>query len=96
MIIVLGYRLSLSCGQLFLVYLNPHLNSFLPEESCRLSARNFEQDRDAEVHKRLSEVNNTFPGKIDGHGSDSNVSFVFHELLTQSIIITLSIYSLLR
>ena len=58
---------------------------FSPEQSCWLPAWNFEEDRDAKVHKRLSEVNDTLPGKVDGHGANSNVCFVLHKLLPRMI-----------
>ena len=53
------------------------------EETSGFTTGNLEEDGDAEVHEGLGEVNHALPGKVDGHGSHCNISFVLHQLLTR-------------
>ena len=50
------------------------------EEPGRLSARNFEEDGDAQVHEGLGEVDDGLPGEVDGHGAQRDVGLAVDQL----------------
>ena len=50
------------------------------EEPCWLSARNFEEDGDAQVHEGLREVDDGLPGEVDGPGAQSDVGLAVDQL----------------
>ena len=55
------------------------------EQSGGLPAGDLEEDGDAQVHEGLGEVNDALPGKVDGHGPDSDVRLVLHQLPDQAV-----------
>ncbi len=46
------------------------------EQPGGFAARDLVQDANAQVHERLGEVDYVLAGKVDGHGTDSQVSLI--------------------